>query len=72
MLFALCGLPQAIKSYKDGHSIGLSWGFLVMWLMGEVLTFIYVLPKLDYPLLANYTVNFLFLCVIIKYKLLPR
>ena len=72
VLFALCGLPQAIKSYKEKHSNGLAWGFLLMWFFGEVFTFAYVLPKMDYPLLANYMVNFVFLAVIIFYKLFPR
>lgn len=72
MLFALCGLPQAIQSYKQKHSEGLAWGFLMMWLCGEILTFFYVLPKMDYPLLANYAVNFVFLIVIIWFKLFPR
>ena len=72
ILFALCGLPQAIKSYKEKHSNGLAWGFLLMWLWGEIFTFAYVLPKMDYPLLANYVVNFLFLIVIIWYKLFPK
>lgn len=72
MLFALCGLPQAVQSYKQKHSNGLAWMFLLMWFFGEVLTFIYVLPKADYPLLANYVVNFGFLIVIGYYKLFPK
>lgn len=72
MLFALCGLPQAIQSYKQKHSDGLTWMFLLMWFFGEVFTFAYVLPKMDYPLLANYVVNFAFLIVIMFYKLFPR
>jgi len=72
MLFALCGLPQAIESYRKKHSRGLTWMFLLMWLFGEILTFAYVLPKMDYPLLANYVVNFLFLIVIIWFKAFPK
>ena len=72
MLFALCGLPQAIASFRQKHSNGLTWAFLLMWLFGEILTTIYIWPKQDYPLLANYAINFLFLTVIIYYKALPR
>jgi len=72
VLFALCGLPQAIQSYKQKHSNGLTWMFLLMWFFGEVFTFAYVLPKMDYPLLANYVVNFAFLIVIIWFKLFPK
>lgn len=71
-LFAICGLPQAIQCAKDGHSRGLNWFFLLAWLGGEVLTTIYIWPKADYPLLANYVVNFVFLLVMLRYKIWER
>jgi uncharacterized protein with PQ loop repeat len=72
ILFCLCGLPQAIKSYKEGHSRGLSNAFLWLWFLGEILSFIYVLPKLIWPLIGNYIVNFIFLLVIMKFKYFER
>jgi len=69
ILMAFCGLPQAIESYKTKSSRGLSWGFLIMWFSGELLTLIYILPKMDLPLLFNYTANLIFLIIIIYYKL---
>ena len=71
ILFALCGLPQAIQSIQDGHSNGIAWGFLLMWLGGEVLTLYYVWQKDEKlaPLLFNYSLNLIFLVVIIFYKL---
>ena len=69
ILMAFCGLPQAIESYKTKSSRGLSWGFLIMWFSGELLTMIYILPKMDLPLLFNYTANLIFLIIIIYYKL---
>ena len=73
-LFAFCGAPQAYKSYKDGHSKGLSHLFLTMWTSGEILTIIYVLFKhgFDGPLMFNYTANLVFLVIIYKYKIFPR
>lgn len=71
-LFAACGLPQAWECWKNGHARGLAWGFLGMWLGGEILTLIYILPKLDWPLVFNYTVNLAFLGVMLRYKLFPR
>ena len=71
-LFALCGMPQAIKSAQDGHSEGLSWMFLLMWFFGEVFTLVYIIPKMDMPLLANYVVNLGFLGVILYFKIFPR
>jgi len=72
ILFALCGLPQAIQSWRDGHSRGLAWGFIGAWLGGELLTIAYVWPKADWPLLFNYFVNLIFLFVMLRYKLFER
>lgn len=72
MLFAICGLPQAIQCAKDGHARGLNWFFLLAWLGGEILTIIYVWPKADMPLLANYMVNLVFLSVMLRYKIKER
>lgn len=74
ILFAFCGLPQAIMSYKQGHSRGIASLMLWMWFIGEVLAIVYVLGKIgiDKPLLFNYTVNILFLIVVIRYKYKER
>jgi uncharacterized protein with PQ loop repeat len=68
VLLALCGLPLAWQSFRDKHSHGISNAFLVMWLVGELLTFSYVLPKKDYPLLFNYGLNIVCLVIVIRYK----
>ena len=72
ILFAICGLPQAIQCARDGHSRGLNWFFLLAWLGGEVLTIAYVWPKQDWPLLANYFANMGFLLVMLRYKIWER
>lgn len=70
---ALCGLPQAIQSIRDGHSNGISDGFLILWSAGEVLTLIYIWDNARLlPLLMNYSSNILFLSIIIFYKIFPR
>ena len=72
ILLAFCGLPQAIESIKTKSSEGLTWGFIGMWFIGEICTFIYILPKMDLPLLLNYTANIIFLAIIIFFKLYPK
>jgi uncharacterized protein with PQ loop repeat len=72
ILFGVCGLPQAIQCAKDGHSRGLNWFFLLAWLFGEIFTLAYVWPKADYPLLANYLVNLVFLAIMLRYKIKER
>lgn len=72
VLLAFCGLPQAIQSIKTGNSNGLNWGFISAWFGGELLTLAYVIPKMDLPLLFNYSANIAFLLIIIKYRIWPR
>ncbi len=70
-LFAICGLPQAAQSYREKHSDGLNWYFLLAWFFGELFTLLYIWPKSDWPLIANYSVNMVMLCVILYYKINP-
>lgn len=73
ILLAFCGLPQMVKTIKDGHAEGLSNEFLAMWLGGEICTLLAVLTDNNEKyLLFNYYTNILFLCIIIKYKFFPR
>ena len=72
ILLAFCGLPQAWESYKTKSSEGLTWGFILMWFMGEIFTVIYIIPKWHWPLIFNYTANIIFLSVIIYYKIKPK
>lgn len=73
-LLAICGLPQAIKSYKEGHSRGIDNAFIWMWMIGEILCLLYVslwIKPLSLPLVANYIFNILIISVIVKYKYFP-
>ena len=71
--FMLSALPQAIMCYKQGHARGVSVGLLSLWFIGESLAMIYGFAKdLPAPLLVNYACNFVFLCVIIFYKVFER
>jgi uncharacterized protein with PQ loop repeat len=72
IMLAICGLPQAIESYKTKSSEGLTWGFIGLWFFGEIFTFAYILPKMDLPLLINYSANIIFLSVIIYFKIFPK
>lgn len=71
LLLAWCGLPQAYSSIKEGHSHGMAWGTIIMWLLGEICLVIYVVPKLDWPLILNYASNILIVSVILWYKVNP-
>jgi len=72
LLLAICGAPQAWQSYKDKHSDGISWAFLLLWGFGEIFCLGYVYDKFDLPLLMNYAVNILIVGVMIYYKINPK
>jgi uncharacterized protein with PQ loop repeat len=69
---AICGVPQAIQSFKDKHSHGISWGFLLLWTFGEIFALAYVYDKLDLPLLVNYGSNILIVSIMLYYKVYPK
>jgi len=69
---AVCGIPQAWMSYKDKHSHGISWAFLLLWAFGECFALAYVYDKLDMPLLVNYAVNIGIVGIILYYKIKPQ
>lgn len=72
LAFAVCAIPQAIQSLKDGHTNGLNWGYLGLWTLGEVCMLIYILPKGDIPLLINYLGNGVCLSIMLWFKVYPR
>lgn len=62
-LFAVCAVPQVVKTWRSKSASDLSWLFLLFWLFGELLTLIYILID-DYiesithfPLYINYAFN---------------
>lgn len=73
-LFIVCGIPQALQSYKSGNADGISSAFLLMWYAGEILGAIYAtsLKPIPVPILTNYIFNIVILTIIMKYKYFPR
>jgi hypothetical protein len=71
---AVSGLPQAIKSYIDGHSKGMAGFTVLLWLWGEMLMLLYSMYFYgnDIVLVLNYFMNFLLVAIIFKYKYYPR
>ena len=68
----VCSVPQALKSWRQGHSRGLSPIMLWLWLFGMMFSLAYFLNLKAWPAVMNYTFN-LFVCgVIILYYHFPR
>lgn len=72
ILLTFCGVPLAWQTYKDGHAQNLNLTFLNMWLGGEILVLIYVIPKGLLPLIINYSFNTILILIILYYKFRPR
>jgi len=72
ILLAVCAIPQAVQSLKEGHSNGMSTLFLWGWLIGEILGAIYVIYLFNIPLIFNYLANIIALLIIVRYKHFPR
>ena len=71
--FGACGMPQAIKTYRDGNAEGLDFIFLALWTVGEICTLYAVLLDAPRPyLIANYLANLVFLGIMWRYKIWPR
>ena len=68
-MLALCPIPQAIESYQLQSSDGLSWAFLGLWAVGELLLLGYTIPLKLWPLVINYVLNLSCLAVVIWFKL---
>jgi uncharacterized protein with PQ loop repeat len=67
-----CGVPQMVKSLREGHSNGLSWGFLGLWTAGEICLIVYTILGRDWPILANAIFNLSVMTPIVYMKVYPR
>jgi len=74
ILFAICGIPQVIKTFRTKSTKDLSVLFLWLWFAGELLTFIYIIvgdletANFHFPLYFNYIVNIVMACFLLYAK----
>ena len=68
LLLAICGIPEVIRTVKDG-CCHLGWAFLLLWFFGEVFMEIYAFGLRDYPLIFNYTFNLVLVGIMLFYKI---
>lgn len=74
ILFAVCGIPQVIKTYQSKSAKDLSVVFLWLWFAGELLTFVYIVigdlktATTHFPMYFNYAVNIFMACFLIYAK----
>jgi len=68
LLLTFCGVPELYRTIKD-KKCHLGWGFLSMWLFGEVFCLFYGFDLKEIPLLINYTFNLFVVSVMCYYKI---
>lgn len=69
ILLAMCALPETIITIHNGWC-ALSWGLLIMWLLGELFCIIPIIMIVKKKwLIFNYSANLFFLFIMIYYKL---
>ncbi len=74
ILLAVCGIPQAFKTWKEGHARGMSMIMLQAWLWGEVGLLYAFSDKygIDWAMVTNYGLNICSILFILRYKIFPR
>lgn len=74
LLLGTCGLPQMVTTLRTRRFEGLSLLFVLWWFLGELFSITYVIYKLDWPLIVNFSFN-IAICIVIlwvyvKYQIL--
>jgi uncharacterized protein with PQ loop repeat len=72
LLLAVCAVPQAWASFRQGHSDGISSGMLWLWGIGTMLALPLQVDKGIAQAVMNYNVNLFLISVIVYFKLYPR
>ena len=72
LCFTIAGLPQVIKTIKEGHARGISTGFLFFWYLGNVTGAVYSIACRNVPLSIGFVVTVLFGSIMVKYKLFNK
>jgi uncharacterized protein with PQ loop repeat len=74
LCLAICGIPQAIHCFQTGNAHGITWGLIILWWLGEVITTLYLhlTNSLTLGLKINYFSNILFTSIVFYFKLFPH
>jgi uncharacterized protein with PQ loop repeat len=68
LCLTFCAVPELIRTIKD-RRCHIGWGFLSMWLIGEILCFFYGWELMELPLIINYSFNLIVASVMIIFKI---
>lgn len=68
LLLTFSAVPELVRTIKDGKC-HMGWGFLSMWLIGEIFCVFYGFDLAEFPLILNYTFNLGVAFTMFYYKL---
>ena len=77
LFLAICAIPQAIKCWREKSAYGLSWGWVMLCLLGEYFGMGYLLLLMMsesnngtnlLPMILNYGTNCIAMAIIFYYK----
>ena len=68
LFLTFCAIPELIRTIKD-KKCHIGWGFLLMWLFGEIFCFFYGLELREIPLIINYSFNLIVVSTMTYFKL---
>ncbi len=72
IMLAVCAVPQAWASYRQGHSDGITKEMLFLWGGGTLLALPLQFDREIVQAVVNYNVNLFLIAVIVYFKLYPR
>jgi uncharacterized protein with PQ loop repeat len=71
IFLSICAFPQVIKVSREKNADGMSHLNLWLWFFGEVFMLLYIVfQQFSLPLLLNYSLNLVFVTIMIYYKYL--
>lgn len=66
LLLAFCGIPLLWDVYRSKNPDKVSIPFMMVWLLGEIFTIIFVLEEApEAPLILNYSLNIILIVTIL-------
>ena len=68
LFLTFCAIPELVRTIKD-KKCHIGWGFLLMWLFGEIFCFFYGLELREIPLIINYSFNLIVVSTMTYFKL---
>lgn len=70
--YSLYSVPQAIDTYKNGCTQGLSNYMVLLLFFGGLCSLIYIIPDITSPLFYNFSISVIAASTICKYHFFPR